>query len=822
MKGHSQNGIYKNVSKAVTLVLYQICIITVAVSGAWALLTFIQMDGDISLRFGEDIKYEDSERFNNLFESQLYELVEYIQCKSLFETDGVYDGQKAINIAYYAEQMLGYDTQYKPWNIEYRLDDLIKWSQTGWEIDEGYPVEELGIYIIDTVEQKTESVETTDADTSIALAAVPYQEAAPASGESLTVKHLQEACQPIDMDSLYPFYDVTFVGAHAREEAAFLIEEVNGYTEVMDAILQQISGQFKRYRQLESKFAQGYTNLNYIIMDFEESLAYSNIVDIPAGSMEISEAALDELKEKGKYYILDSRNLSYDTNTTISDTVMYDMLTNYAHIFAGEYYVAAAVNTRYPFDDAFALDRKPFVEGGPWTRFLLLLMICSTVVGLALFIILTCQAGRNPENREIALNRFDRIKTELAAGGMTVIGAALILAYIWVVGAIFRSNTPVFVIMVGIFAFVANSAFLTGYLSLVRRIKAGTLWSNSLIAWFLKLVESAIKNARHSVRIVVVYVFYVGLLMFALRIGKVTFILALFLAGFVGVKLLEHMAARRKILEGAKTIAKGNFSYEIDTANLRGDMQEMAETLNNIGQGMHSAIEHSLKNERLKTDLITNVSHDIKTPLTSIINYVDLLKREDIQDEKIRGYINILEDKSQRLKHLTEDLVEVSKVSSGNIVLNMTNLNFVELIYQTAGEFSEKFADSRLELITKVPEQPVVIYADSRRIWRVVENLYNNVAKYAMPGTRVYADLTVEDDMAVFSLKNISAQPLNIRAEELTERFIRGDVSRSTEGSGLGLSIARSLVEAQKGEFSIYLDGDLFKATVRFSLRKTD
>ena len=218
----------------------------------------------------------------------------------------------------------------------------------------------------------------------------------------------------------------------------------------------------------------------------------------------------------------------------------------------------------------------------------------------------------------------------------------------------------------------------------------------------------------------------------------------------------------------------------------------------------------------MKTDLITNVSHDIKTPLTSIINYVDLLKRENIQDPKIQGYLDILEAKAQRLKHLTEDVVEASKISSGNITMEYMNINFVEMINQTTGEFTEKFEKRNLQIVLNVPEKPVMVRTDGRRMWRVIENIYNNAAKYALEGTRVYADLIEKEHTVEFSLKNISEQPLNISADELTERFIRGDVSRSTEGSGLGLSIAKNLTELQGGKFELYLDGDLFKVTIVF------
>ncbi len=221
----------------------------------------------------------------------------------------------------------------------------------------------------------------------------------------------------------------------------------------------------------------------------------------------------------------------------------------------------------------------------------------------------------------------------------------------------------------------------------------------------------------------------------------------------------------------------------------------------------------------MKTELITNVSHDIKTPLTSIINYVDLLKRENPEDPKIRGYLDVLENKAQRLKVLTEDVVEASKASTGNISLEMTELNFVELVNQVIGEFEEKFEERNLKMVVHFDEEEAIICADGRRLWRVLENVFGNVSKYAMENTRVYVDVKVDRPNVQLSLKNISAQPLNISADELTERFIRGDVSRNTEGSGLGLSIAKDLVQLQGGEFRLYLDGDLFKVTIEFKMK---
>ena len=281
---------------------------------------------------------------------------------------------------------------------------------------------------------------------------------------------------------------------------------------------------------------------------------------------------------------------------------------------------------------------------------------------------------------------------------------------------------------------------------------------------------------------------------------------------------LRDVVGKQEIIKGIEKITSGDVSYKLPLDNLHGDNIEMAKAVNRIGDGIHNAVDESTKNERMKADLITNVSHDIKTPLTSIINYVNLLKMEPITDKRIKDYIFILDEKSQRLKQLTEDLVEASRISSGNITLQMTKINLVELIYQTGGEFNEKFEQKDLTTITKLPKEAAWIMADGRRIWRVVENLYNNVAKYAMAHTRVYVTMEKSEHTVCFSVKNISEQPLTVDSTELTERFIRGDESRTTEGSGLGLSIAQNLTTLMGGTFDIELDGDLFTVSITFPL----
>ena len=271
------------------------------------------------------------------------------------------------------------------------------------------------------------------------------------------------------------------------------------------------------------------------------------------------------------------------------------------------------------------------------------------------------------------------------------------------------------------------------------------------------------------------------------------------------------------IKQSLRDIYEGKENVVIESRDLERSLKEMAEYINDIAQGFSNAIDKSLKSERMKTELITNVSHDIKTPLTSIINYVDLLKKEEMPNDRAKEYLEVLDNKSQRLKRLTEDLVEASKASSGNIKLNMEKLNVKELMKQISGEFEDKFQDRKLELNLSMSEKDCFIQADSRYLYRVLENMYGNVVKYALESSRVYVDIVPIEDKIQIQIKNISKEKLNISAEELMQRFVRGDSSRNTEGSGLGLSIAQSLTELQGGKFSIYLDGDLFKVIIEFN-----
>lgn len=273
----------------------------------------------------------------------------------------------------------------------------------------------------------------------------------------------------------------------------------------------------------------------------------------------------------------------------------------------------------------------------------------------------------------------------------------------------------------------------------------------------------------------------------------------------------------QRIKNGGERIAGGDLSLKIDTEYMFGDFKRFSESLNNINSGLQAAVDEKMKSERFKTELITNVSHDIKTPLTSIINYVDLIKKEEVTNEKAKEYIEVLDRQSGRLKKLVEDLVEASKASTGNLPISLERCDVGVLLSQALGEFEERLLSAEIYPVLNLPEESVKIMADGRHLWRVFDNLLNNVCKYAQPKTRVYLDVAKNDEGVVISFRNISRYQLNISSDELMERFVRGDSSRNTEGSGLGLSIAKSLVELQSGTMRLTVDGDLFKAQIIFS-----
>lgn len=582
-------------------------------------------------------------------------------------------------------------------------------------------------------------------------------------------------------------------------------------------------------------YTEGSTNLTYLFADKETQTIYTN--KKAYSSYAQLEQNLEKIFKEKAYAVVYPELSECVTNIPGADLQVWNHTIDQS-FDTKDFVFAVSVDTKFSVADSMADEAENYETYSK----LMFPMLAGAIFGSVLWLIgmvwLTVTAGRRPEDEEIHLNGFDRWYTEIAAGA--VIG-------IWLAGTIISgtliansslgySHAVVTVIVTCLICGTYTMAwFLIGYLSLVRRIKAGTLWKNSLIRTVLKWIgkcsgklsdfaRAFSRNTAEKIKVLLVggaFLFLQFLIIGCGFTGAGVFLIILLIVDAAAVIFIIRKAdGLDLIMDGLKKISDGELQYKIKTDTLTGKQKVMAEYINNIGSGLDAAVENSLKKERMQTELITNVSHDLKTPLTSIINYVDLMKRENPTDPKIQEYLRILDEKSQRLKVLTEDVVEASKASTGNIKLEMNDIDFVEMVQQVIGEFEEKFQEKNLTMMVHFTDEPSIIYADGQRMWRVLENVFGNVVKYAMEGTRVYAEISNRNKKVTFSLKNISAQPLNISADELTERFIRGDVARNTEGSGLGLSIAKSLTELQGGEFKLYLDGDLFKVMITFAAKK--
>lgn len=440
--------------------------------------------------------------------------------------------------------------------------------------------------------------------------------------------------------------------------------------------------------------------------------------------------------------------------------------------------------------------------------------LIACVLGFALsFAALVAAAGRKSfDDRTIHMRTIDRWYVDLALIVLTLLVlAATVLVMLWEEGRAYSGwgDTLTQFMMDGTVLLFALLVFPLIF-SIVRHAKNGTLFKHTLIYTLIRKSARAIGHLYQSgsvgVKTVLLVVGYPILVVVTFFMFPVTLGLAAWLA-------LKKIKAFTAIRQGVERIRRGDLHYKI-TVDGKGELAVLADHINGIADGLKNSVDKALKSERLKTELITNVSHDIRTPLTSIITYVDLLKKEQ-DPAKAKAYIEVLDQKSQKLKMLTDDLFEAAKASSGNTPVNLEEIDVVSLLRQGMGELNNEVEEAELQFIWDVPEEKRLVWADGRLLWRSIENLLSNIFKYAMKGSRVYIDVEEDGNEMVITFKNISAQALNMPAEELLERFARGDASRTGDGSGLGLNIAKSLIELQHGKLDIAIDGDLFKAIIR-------
>lgn len=564
----------------------------------------------------------------------------------------------------------------------------------------------------------------------------------------------------------------------------------------------------------------------YLLVNEETKIAYTNIQQ--TSKTNTIEKLKQEIISNNKYWSISNNQIQTNVERLSEENIVRNEdLQKISEFSMNKQYYTAFDETVQNLDSTsdITLNKELYNQTKNLYKYSYSTLIISIIIGSIELIYLINSLGYVKNKEEIYLSWIDKMSLEILFFGyflLFFVEAALSAACLSVI-SVDVNLCIMLIVLVGYFS-VLSALYGTG--TLLKRIKAHTFFKNSITYRILKWIVKKYNNIKNTIASNKnlggkIALYFIGIMTISILIGLIfrEFGILLDIVFWIWCyyKIMKEVDKFKQIHDATEKIYKGDTNIKLDESLYTGVLKELAIYINDIAGGFSNAIKESLKSERLKTELITNVSHDIKTPLTSIINYVDLLKQENIQNEKAKEYIEVLDNKSQRLKKLIEDLVEASKASSGNIKINKEVLNVKELLNQVTGEFEDKFNGRGLNIISKLPEGTVYIKADSRYLYRVLENTYSNVAKYAEENTRVYIDCIVEEENTVaIYVKNISKDELNISADELMQRFVRGDKSRNTEGSGLGLSIAKSLTELQDGTFNIYLDGDLFKVAIKF------
>lgn len=820
--------------------------------------------------------FEESQEFNYMVENYMDDVLTQIRLENLFETDGMMNRNKEIDIMEYSKNDTANGENVS--GIAYSLEELINWGED-FDSAESDNYAKNSVIVCQKPEGTYEYYYTSDFMTRVESGVfdIIMQDGSDVDGflqELQNGKYTSSGFYNfdiVDMEGNILYTDCWNFGSaliekYAPQGAENLLQVVNNsprlngkLSVIYDDLAYTLGNIYSDYQNYQMGFEhleEGNTNFTYIYANNDTKKVVTNKTSYE-NYAELEKNVQNLISEKDvKYMVIYPKLKDFNSNMNVSKSDKWEKLRSYSSEKKWNSVFAVAVDTTYTIQDQFYQNKVAYDNNIPYFKGTTWLLVLSIILFLGATIWLTLEAGRTAEDEELHLNGFDHWKTEIAA---------VLIVLIWIVGSYIGihfwngniytmiNDIPTYLKDGGTYfeyyyargmdvssAYMSASLYLPslsiaelaeiyfygvftlgcffmGYVSLIKRIKGRNLWKNSLLRVIVRFIYKIYDNRKKTTKTVLLLCgfFLVQGIAVLFRNG-VTMLLVLLADVGVFYVVLNGLLLKEKLKKGIEEIALGNMEYQIPLQGLRGENLKLAEMINGIANGFHMAVEEAMKNERLKTDLITNVSHDIKTPLTSIINYVAILKQSDIADPKIQGYLDILEAKAQRLKTLTEDVVEASKVSSGNISLEYMDVDLVEMIQQTEGEMAEKFEARNLKMIVNLPAEPAVVHVDGRRMWRVLENIFGNAAKYAMPGTRVYADLKLEEDTVDLSLKNVSEHQLNISADELTERFIRGDLSRSSEGSGLGLSIAQSLTTMQGGTFNLYLDGDLFRVNIRF------
>ncbi len=838
--------------------------------------------------------FEDSEVFSALFETSLEDILSLVWLRDELETNGVFDGEKEIDITAFAARTVSLNDCSA--TASYRLADLIKWGRSGISYTMrtmtmsafvnyfgspvmpcNYAVDEDGnLYFTGFNGTPDMPAWESDSREDVTILAESYGMSVTAYVQVAGAMRKLEESQLEEMAFLYLREALSeYISVTAPEDDAItvttpmldcayattdgelsLIEYAGNWIEFMDLqsnlayTIETLSTYYEDYLCGIAMYDEEATNVRYMVRMESvydgQAVTYTNFTDlIPLSDEDVT----DYFSSYQRFLIYYPDSLEYMGTASLDEEQLYLLLKEKGYADAESMLLWVGIDTRYGVtNDAFATAASLYNAIVPKAWPISITLLILSLAWAVLFVWLIASAGiglaKDTGLPVGYVNYFDRLFTEIYVcffalclfAGYPALGFLSTL-----VGEVYTDNTLLLglsteqLIRYGAFAgfgFMASMLLSLFVYSFARRLRGHLLIKGSLGYFLSGKIKAAITyildHPNSAVSTLLPYNCYILCNLLAITaaivmrdeaVALVFILLGIVLFnGIVGVYLFRNATERLYVVDGITRIRGGEVEYVLEPDTLHGANKDLAHAVNTIGDGIRIAVKTSMKDEQMKTDLITNVSHDIKTPLTSIITYVDLLKHLKIEDERARNYLAILDTKSQRLKQLTDDLVEVSKITSGNIILENAPIDLGELLVQTLGEFGDVLQERGLKIVFSEEEAcNGVIFADGRRIWRVLENLFTNIRKYAKENSEVVISLRVANKQVVLSIENEAAHPFLSSGEaDLTERFVRGDVSRTSEGSGLGLSIAKHLVEIQGGRFHVAAAGESFCVTMAF------
>ena len=746
--------------------------------------------------FDADEEFNSTNVYNSIYTNQLKDIIEYNSVKKIYQ--GIENNSyRKVDVVNFTKELLGND--YHGVSVSFSIDDLLRWQKEGFEYE--------------TLEfNESDFLEFYDIPTSI-------QEIQLYSADAISVRNDNVGKKIISIKLLKPLVESSGIVTDLKEYADDWISLI----ELQNSVVYTASkydAYYETYKKGKAIYDNHEISLKYlIIVSGNRKQCFTNILDSSYDFASLSDEMLvDIFSEKNDYLIYYPAELEYSTFSNIDESELYTTVRLCEDEYEAPIKIYAYIDGVFDKDyDAFS---KAYSVLSVRRKTLNVYMICLISLFLLYFGGLFLLAYKT-ENQIFLV---DKVIYEFFI--------IALLCLIYLANHLYKTELAShFSWIYGLVGVLAATALSFSVISLVRRIKAKSFKKYSLFFICSDLVEKLNHKLENSTNLYIKSQLGYQLFMianFVLIIASLLFYLnknyVLFIASLIVLSLIDFDAGYRKykkanesslLVEGINRIGKGELDYKINTEDLSKNTEEIAVAINNIGENISNAVNNSMRDEKIKSDLITNVSHDLKTPLTSIINYVALLKDEKITAEPAAGYIQVLEEKSIRLKQLLEDLIEASRLSSGQTPVDKQRLVVDEFLKQAVAEYVDQLDERHLTVIYDINCKAFIL-ADGRLLWRIFDNLLGNVIKYALEGTRVYAAVSCENGEVTISIKNVSATTNLAQGNELTERFIRGDASRSSEGSGLGLYIAKTLTQIQDGEFEVVADGDLFKVNLTF------